>query len=253
MKFQTKSRLIYLTRARHRGGHGIHSPFLFRLITTVIEDKRELTDYLVLKELKKMALKLLSNSSDPLIQELFKKFNLPVSKPRKLYRKVEMPIKYAKVVFRLIRELKPAVVINYGDTLGINLSVAAMAQNPACVYQVTNKPEYRLLCERLLKKSDTSNIQWINTEADSPVTTEFVIINYPDQPELTESIIRKSLSNHGDNDLLIVRGIHDSAKTEAIWLELIANDSVRISLDLFEVGIALFCRKLQKENFIYNF
>jgi len=223
------------------------------LITTVIEDKQNLSNYQYLKDLKKSALKLLGNSSDPLITELFKKFSLPVSKPRKLYRNVEMPLKYAKVVFRLIRELKPDAVISYGDTLGINLSAAAMAQNPAYLYQVIHKPEYHLFCEKLFINSEVSNIQWINEHIESSVNAEFTIINYPDQPELTENILHKSLTIHGDQDILIVRGIHESAKMETIWSELIASNAVRVSLDLFEIGIVLFFKKLQKENFIYHF
>jgi len=253
MKFRTKSRLIYLTGARHRGGHGIHSPFLYRLITTVIEDKRKLTDYLILKELKNKALKLLSISTDPSIQEIFQKFNIPFAKPRKLYRKIEMPLKYGKVVFRLIRELKPNAVINYGHTLGVNLSAAAMAQNLIPVYQVLSLPEYRLFCEELPLCSEISNIHWINEGLELSVEAEFMIINYPDNSELTGNIIHKSLNKHGDNDLLIVRGIHESVEMEAIWHELISSNDVRVSLDLFEIGIALFRKGLQKENFIHRF
>jgi len=253
MKFQTKSRLIYLIRARHRGGHGIHSPSLYRLITTVIEDKRELPDYLALKGLKKTAIQLLRNSSDPSLPELFEKFNLPVTKPRKLYRKVEMPFKFTKVVFRLIRELKPVTVINYGATLGVNLSAAAMAQNQGSLYQVTNAPENRLFCEKLFTNSDPNNIQWINNQAESSVNAEFSMINYPDQPQLTASAIYKSLSSCGENNILIVRGIHSSAEMEAVWHELTASNTVRVSLDLFEIGIVLLSKKLQKENFIYRF
>ena len=37
-------------RARHRKGHGIHSPFLFRLITEVMENKGHFSVYPVLKD-----------------------------------------------------------------------------------------------------------------------------------------------------------------------------------------------------------
>ena len=39
MKYCTRKWIAYLFTARHREGHGIHSPFLFRLITEVIENK----------------------------------------------------------------------------------------------------------------------------------------------------------------------------------------------------------------------
>lgn len=44
-----KQRLRYTLRARHRNGHGIHSPFLYKLITQLQEKRHR---YYVLDELK---------------------------------------------------------------------------------------------------------------------------------------------------------------------------------------------------------
>ncbi len=45
---------------------------------------------------------------------------------------------------------------------------------------------------------------------------------------------------------MIVEGIHVSAEMEAAWEELKKHPKIRLSIDLFSVGI-LFCRKEQKE------
>src|SRR5665647_1899157 len=102
MKFRTIRRLIYLKRARHRRGHGIHSPFLFRLITTVVESRQGLPEYKVLKRLKVKVVNLLSEFSDQSLRTVYHQFGLPLSNPRKLYRKVELPYRYGNIVFRLI-------------------------------------------------------------------------------------------------------------------------------------------------------
>jgi hypothetical protein len=52
---------------------------------------------------------------------------------------------------------------------------------------------------------------------------------------------------------VIIRGIHESNRMESIWKDLIKNSRVRVSLDLFEIGIAIFSEKLQKEDFVLKF
>ena len=253
MKFRTLSRLIYLKRAQHRRGHGIHSPFLFRLVTSVIEDRGRLPEYKEFKKLNSTALHLLEEFSDPLFTKIYDQFNLPLSKSRKLYKKLELPLRYGKVVFRLIRYFHPKSIINYSPTLGVNLAVMAMADNRTPVFQVINNPEYIPFIEELLKDSATSNIHFLPEHSEPPVPPEFKIFNYPDQPELLRSILRECLTRHGDNDVLIIRGIHESKEMEEIWQEMIDFESVRVSLDVFEIGIVLFRKGLQKENFIHRF
>lgn len=250
MKFRTISRLIYLKRARHRHGHGIHSPFLFRLITAVVEDRRRLAEYKIFKGLKNNVLNLLDEIPESSLTKVFHQFNLPPSKPGKLYKKVELPLRYGKVVFRLIREFKPSSIINYGPTLGTNLALMAMANIDSGVYQVINDPVYKLVSKELLKYPAFSNIQFLPENSVPEVNPEFIMINFSDNPDMSRSVVQKYLRMHGDDDVLIIRGIHESQEMETIWLEMIAHESVRVSLDLFEIGIALFRKELQKENFI---
>lgn len=251
MKFRTICRLMYLKRARHRRGHGIHSPFLFRLITTVVENKRKLPEYEIYKNLKNDALGLLGNFPEPLLSIVYRQFNLPPMNPRRLYRKVELPLRYGKVVFRLIREFKPSVILCYGPTFGVNLAFMAMADAVSTVYQVINDRTYEWFSKELLKISNLSNIYFCYP--NPPLKPAFFIINYPDDPHISRSIIQNIIENHGDDDVLVIRGIHESKEMQEIWQEMTGIESVRVSLDLFEMGIALFRKGLQKENFIHRF
>lgn len=253
MKSRAISRLIYLKRARHRGGHGIHSPFLFHLISEVVEARKRLPEYKIFKALKNNALNLLEYSPEPSLSKTYQQFNLPSSKPKKLYRRVELPLRYSKVVFRLIREFKPSSIINYGPTFGVSLAVMAMASNNSVVYQLINNTAYELISKELLKDTEISNIQFIPENSVSKVNPEFIMLNYSNNPYLSRNVVQECLKTHGDDDVLIIRGIHESREMEAIWREMIANESVRVSLDLFEIGIALFRKGLQKENFIQRF
>lgn len=242
-----------MKKARHRRGHGIHSPFLFHLITEVVENRLRLPEYKTLKGLKSNVLSLLGGFSEPSLSNVYHQFNVPSSNPHRLYRKVELPLRYSKVVFRLIREFKPSSVIYYGPTLGANLAIMAMARSESQVYQLINDTPCELVSKKLLKGWAISNVHFFQENEVLSVNHEFVIINYPGNAVASQNRIHKCLMSHGDDDVLIIRGIHESREMEVIWQEIIASESVRVSLDLFEIGIALFRKGLQKENFIQRF
>ncbi len=48
------------------------------------------------------------------------------------------------------------------------------------------------------------------------------------------------------NSLVILHGIHDDADMETVWNALKKHSNIRLTIDLFAIGI-LFCRKEQKE------
>lgn len=242
-----------MKRAQHRRGHGIHSPFLFHLITTVVEDKRKLPEYEFIKGLKKNAFELLHNYSDPSFSMVYNQFNLAPSNPHQLYKKVELPFRYGKVVFRLIREFKPSVIVNYGPTFGINLALMAMANDNSIIYQEINDSAYETFSKQLLKDSAILNIYFFHEDPISTVVPEFINVNYPYNPGKSRSIVQKILEVHGADDVLIISGIHESVEMEVSWQEVIDSESVHVSLDLFEIGIVLFREGLQKENFIHRF
>ena len=220
MKFRTISRLIYLKRARHRGGHGIHSPFLFRLITAVIEDKQNYPEYQKLKEIHNQTLKLLTACTDPTLNIICNRFNINSSKSKRVLKKTEFPARFIKLIFRLIREFKPASVCHYGPTLGVNLSLIALANKDIPVYQIFDDPEYDLLTENLRKDPLYSNILSINESQESSTPPPFTIINYPHDPPYSRKMIHTCIAQPCGDGVLIIRGIHESQAMYNLWKEI---------------------------------
>jgi len=250
MKFRTISRISYLKKARHHGGHGIHSPFLFYLITEVIENKEKLPQFKSFKQLKKKVLDLIDDSSDSSVKKIYDQFDIRYTKPKKLFKKVELPEKYRQIVFHLIGEFKPSLIVHYGPTLGVNLAALATANLESHIYQLINDPFCELISKRLLNDSANSNIQFIHENSVPEIIPEFALLNCFSEPALSQSIIQNYINQHSDDGVLIIRGIHESKEMESIWQNTIADQNIRVSLDLFEIGIILFRKGLQKENFI---
>lgn len=253
MNFRTQSRLNYLVKARHRGGHGIHSPFLFHLITAVIEDRRRIPAYKIFKDLKNSALRLLSNLSDESLSRIYNEFNLPVSSRRNLYKKAELPLRYGKLVFRLINYFKPSAISNYGPSLGVNLAVIASLDDQIPIYHTTKNHEYHSFYNELLKDSALTNIYYEKEISGPLVDSEFIIINYRYHPLNCQEVVNQILSTNGKICTLIIIGIHESKEMELIWQKLIESKKISVSLDLFEIGIGIINKRLQKEDFVLRF
>jgi hypothetical protein len=52
---------------------------------------------------------------------------------------------------------------------------------------------------------------------------------------------------------VIIIGIHESKEMEMIWQDFIENRKISVSLDLFEIGIGIINKRLQKEDFVLRF
>ena len=247
MNFRTQSRLNYLVKARHRGGHGIHSPFLFHLITTVIEDRKSIPAYKNYKDFKNNALRLLSNLSKESLAKMCNEFNLRASSRRNLYKKAELSFRYGKLVFRLINSFKPSSISIYGPSLGVNLAVIASLDDQIPIYQTTiNHP----FCDELLKDSALTNVYYEKEFSGPLVYSEFIIINYRCHPLRCQEVVNQILSTNEKICTLIIIGIHESKEIELIWQELIESRRISVSLDLFEIGIGIINKRLQKEDFV---
>jgi len=223
------------------------------LITTVIENKQQFPEYKSFRKLHLKASKLLNQTPDLPSSKNSTDSPLSINNARKLYKKLELPRPYLEIIFCLIREFKPTALVHYGPTLGINSGMMALANSSTPVYQITEDLSYDLFTEKLLQDSPIPNLCFLPEGSLLPLRPEFVLINYPENPEYIRNILSKCLDGYNGNDLIIIRGIHQSKEMETIWLDLVSQISVRVTLDLFEIGIALFRPGLQKENFILRF
>ena len=249
----TLSRLRYFKTARHRGGHQIHSPFLFRLITTVIEEKKRQPEYQTLKILRQRACESLRDSNDSNILSIFASANIDKQKYKKLYRQLELPERYLKLMFRLIREFKPASIVSYGPTLGVHLGAMAIANPAIKIYQTIESTELKLFAENLLQQSNLPNIEYLSPDSVAPEDPDLILINDPHNPQRTVESFKKHTQGSHPPQVIIVRGIHYSKEMEKIWAQIIEDKNVQITLDHYETGLVLLKKGLQKENFIHRF
>src|SRR5437868_3466171 len=101
--------LRYRFNSSNGKGHGIHSPFVFEFITSVLNDKKHYNEYDVVERLRKQL------AGD---QTLLHVEDLGAGTQKATQRSVSSitknaakPEKYGQLLFRMVRKYQPSVVL----------------------------------------------------------------------------------------------------------------------------------------------
>lgn len=244
MKHFLKSRISYFFCARHRKGHGIHSPFLFRLITQVIENKGYFSAYPLLKS----ASENMHHMLEIMDMDSFRQYNCSDRELKKLH---QLPPKCDRLLFRLVNDFTPVSIAFYGSTFGVTLLALALADSRKRVVAQMHDDHFRSFCRRLTDVYEVGNIEI--SETGKALKSDFVVIQNPLDPEYCDRILTSVLEQSDFNGVVVVGGIHYSQSIEAVWTGHKSKDTVRITLDLLEIGIFICKKGLQKEEFMLRF
>ncbi len=249
MRYRFRKKISYFFNARHRKGHGIHSPFLFRLITQVIENRGFYSAYSLLKSadenvrnmVRILDVKAFLGEGNPgkgLKNSDFKRLHL-------------LPSRFDRLLFRLVNDFTPREIAFYGSTFGVTLLALALADRRISLNARVENDHFRSFCRRLIEVYEVGNIRL--TEFGEIGTADFVVIQNPLDPESCNQVLTTVLGQTGYQGVVVICGIHTSAAMEDIWVDHKSNPTVRVSLDLFEIGIFICLQGLQKEEFVLRF
>ena len=125
--------LNYYFTASNGKGHGIHSPFVFDLVSKVLTDKNKYEDYLRIESLRK---ELLQNVTVLTIEDFGAGSATGLTKQRSIQQIAGSSLKnpkYAKLLYRLVKYFQPLQILELGTSLGITTSYLAAAKKNAQV------------------------------------------------------------------------------------------------------------------------
>ncbi|HYG17042.1 MAG TPA: SAM-dependent methyltransferase, partial [Bacteroidia bacterium] len=117
----------YLTSV---GPHGIHSPYIYELVTKVLHDKTPYPAYAQVENLRKS---LLSNQQALPITDFGAGGSVNSQYTRTvadIARRAAKPPKLAKLLYRLCAWHKPQYMLELGTSLGISAAYQALGANP---------------------------------------------------------------------------------------------------------------------------
>jgi predicted O-methyltransferase YrrM len=241
--------------------HDIHSPFVFELLTTVIENKDQDPAFIEIEKLRK-ALRASIREID--LQDLGAGSSVMKGRRRKISEIVRYSAKspkYAQLLFRLAAHFQPAEILELGTSLGISSLYLALGNTKANVRTLEGSAALAEMAKENFEKLHVKNIGVIEGNFDDTLPAYIRTVNKLDlvffdgnhRKEPTLDYFRMCLTKKHSGSLFIFDDIHWSEEMAEAWEEIKANPEVSISIDLHQLGLVFFRTGKEKQHFTIRF
>jgi predicted O-methyltransferase YrrM len=252
--------LQYLLKARHRKGHGIHSPYVYELATMVILDKNNYSEYDLFRNIRKS----LSVCDKKLyVENLGSKSGFFRSDERKvcdLVRRSSVSSKFGKLLYRLVRYYQPTTVIEMGTSVGLSTIYLASGNKKAKVITVEGNSALCDFAEKTFSENKITNIQvkhgrfddLLNELSDDIIEPTLIFIDGNHQYRSTLHYFN-FFSERIKEGLVVLDDIHWSHGMNKAWREINLRKENQACIDLFGMGIVILRPCITKQNYTIKF
>jgi len=251
-----KDYLLHRFKAKTR--HGVHSPFVYRLIDEVIYDFESKKVYEEIEALRKQ---LLNDNRTINVFDLgagSKVNNNQTKRISDIARNALKPPRLAQSLYRLAADLQPQNIIELGTCLGITSIYLQKAAPEAKVYTLEGSPETAAAALEVFAKAKAGEIKEITGNFDDTLPgvikeldqLDFVFVDGNHQKDATLKYFEWCLPKVHQNTLLIFDDIYWSEGMKQAWSEIKAHPQVTVTVDLFWIGLVFFKSGQVKEDFL---
>jgi predicted O-methyltransferase YrrM len=251
----------YKLFSRHKYGHGIHSPFMFDLITKVFNDKLRYKEY---DEVEKVRDVLSASDKEIIINEYGAGSKIMKAESRKIKDIVKYSAvnrKFGRLLFRLVKYFKPGTILELGTSLGISTIYMAKASKNSRIISIEADKQLARLARQNFHESGLLNIDVINNSFENALPGiikgldegSFVFIDGNHEKNSTLQYFNQLSVKSGSDLIIVFDDINWSDGMQEAWQEIKASPKVKITVDLFFMGIVFFKKGIEKQNFVIRY
>ena len=239
----------------------LHSPFIYKLYVDIIKQNTKSSEFFKIEKLRK---KLLNNNNSIKVTDFGAGSKLAYSNERKIkdialhYSKTQ---KQCKLLYRLINEYQPSTVLELGTSLGISTMYQAIAHHQSKLTTIEGCPNTATIAKRNFKNIGLENIKLIIGNFDDKLPEYLASISELDYAFIDGNHTKKAtidyflqcLNKSHSNTILVFDDIHWSDEMEQAWEFIKKNKKVKITVDLFFLGLVFFRDDLSKQDYCLKF
>jgi predicted O-methyltransferase YrrM len=172
-----------------------------------------------------------------------------------LYKIASIPKKYGFVLSKISKKYNVKNVLELGTSLGV--STAYLAHHTDKV--VTIDADYIIQNIAKSNLSENKNIEFVNAKFDAALDNiiqenkpfDLIFIDGNHQEEATMEYFKIILQNIHSHTIVIFDDIYWSVGMKRAWDQIKSNKRVRISIDLYRMGIVFFDEGVkEKQDFV---
>ena len=259
--FQIKSFIKYQLKARYRKGYGLHSPFVFNLVREVIYGKDH---FYAFDEINQSRAKLVASSQVIDVVDYgagSKGLNAKQRKVADLARHSSIRTKYGELLFRIVNEFNPQLILELGTSIGISTAYLSSSDKQRKVTTIEGCPETSKVASVLLRELSCNSVKQITGHFKDVLPEhlaqhnklDFVFFDGHHKKEATLDYFYTCLAKAHNETIFVFDDIHWSKGMEEAWHKICSHPQVTVSLDLFQLGIVFFRKECHKQHFIVRY
>ena len=242
--------------------HGVHSPFIFDLVTKCFYDKTNYPEYEVLKNYRNS---LLNNKNTIEVTDFGAGSRVFKSNTREIAaiaKNAGISVKNAELLFRIVRYFQPEKILEIGTSLGLATSALSLGNKNSKIITLEGCPSTSQKSKEESQKFRFNNIEFINTEFSTYLNNfkqqtinnkqqilDLVYFDGNHSKKATLEYFNLLLPTVTNDSIWIFDDIHWSPDMEEAWEEIKNNPQVTITIDTFQWGIVFFRKEQKKEHF----
>lgn len=255
--FDIKVRLQYILRAHYRKGHWVHSPFTFHTLNYVIFER---TPYYSFPQIENLRQQLQQNNTPLTLQPLGTSKAKTTTIAKELKNSTKTP-RLAQLLQRLCASNNSQYIIELGTNLGLSTAYLASNNTKSHVYTLEGQPQLCQIARQNFKQLQLNNIQLIEGNINDTLPhliqqipqIDLLFIDANHQYQATLDYYRLAKTKTHKNAIIIFDDIHWSEGMQQAWNEIRQDPDIRLSIDIFHMGIVWFNTDIPKQHYIVAF
>ena len=251
--------LLYRLKAKTR--HGLHSPFVYRLVDKVIYDFSAKKVYGEVEAIRK---DLLADDRMITVTDLGAGSHVNNNRQKRvggIAKNALKPPPLAQLLYRLAADAQPDNIIELGTCLGTTSVYLQKAAPKAKVYTLEGCPQTAGVAKDSFAKAKTDNIQLVVGNFDDTLPDvikgldklDFVFVDGNHRKNATLEYFEWCLPKVHEDTLLIFDDIYWSEGMKEAWAQIKAHPQVTVTVDLFWIGLVYFRKGQVKEDFVIRY
>ncbi len=259
--FRVLNFLKYLVFSKHRNGHGIHSPFVFKIVSEILRNK--INPDVVLK-IEKRRKELISDKRTIIVRDLgagSKKMNKSQRKVSDIAHNSSVTKKYGGLLTAMAAEFGQPYIIEFGTSLGISTMYLASGSPETQVYTMEGCPATADIARENFECERFNNIRQHIGPFDNllPAIKEIsgepglVFIDGNHRKDPVVDYFYQMSEKSGNNTVIIIDDIHNSKEMEDAWNIIRQHEKVTTTIDINRIGIVFFRYGLTHHDFYIRY
>jgi predicted O-methyltransferase YrrM len=252
--------ISYKLFSKHRRGHGIHSPFVYSLIREVFNRHGEKTCF---QEIERIRKKYIANDDSVAVSDFgagSRTCQKQVRKLSEIVRSSAIPARYGRMLYYLVNHYQPEFIVELGTSAGISTAYLASANPAIKVFTIEGDKSISQIAGDTFQDLKLKNIELITGTFENAIDKVakkvsgklLVFIDGNHQYHSVLDYFHKFIFHSGEC-LIIFDDIRWSDDMLKAWNIIRSDKEVKISIDLFFMGIVLLNTNIPKQHFVIGF